>query len=228
MMMHSLVLVIFLLFCTSFCPARQWNSHEIAVGEWDVTLRGGWWFNPSHIFPHNSTGERSTCILSSKKWRPWGSTFDCSLSVCADGTFVLTPVAKNHHHHHHRLPLCGQWKVLSNPYCITDRFYDQLVLESYPRVETKQHNHIPLQSVELAMSCRMWGKYASNKRFLFQRSWRRPRGRMTHGTLLVSKRAIPNRKMQRWGRPILASFSAFRSNDIPNHDGWEDEAYFGY
>jgi hypothetical protein len=145
---------------------------------------------------------------------------DCSLSVCPDGTFVLTPLQKTVN----RLPLSGQWKLLTNPYCITDRFYDKLVLQSYPRVEASRNN-TPLQSVELDLSCRMWGKYSNGGLF---RGWR-PTGRMTHGTL-VCKKSIPNQKAPRWrmGRPILASFSALRSSHEPTRDGWEDEKYFGY
>lgn len=36
------------------------------------------------------------------------------------------------------LPVRGRWSVLSNPYCVTDRFYDNLRLESYPRVQRQQ------------------------------------------------------------------------------------------
>jgi hypothetical protein len=219
---------------TTLVQARVWNSHQLAVGEWDITFRGGWLFDPSTIFPttvkHNSNS-RTTSSLVAKR-RPWGSSLDCSLSICPDGTFVLKPKNAPQLKNNNRLPLSGQWKVLSSPYCITDRFYDQLSLASYPRVEESveninSHHVVPLRSVELDLSCRMWGKYHSSGGGLF----RRRRGRMTHGTLVCKEQQLLTKKQRKWfiaGRPIVASFSALRSSNDPVHEGWEDQAYFGY
>jgi hypothetical protein len=39
------------------------------------------------------------------------------------------------------LPIRGRWNVLSNPYCATDRFYDDLHLSSYPRAQKRIENN---------------------------------------------------------------------------------------
>jgi hypothetical protein len=69
----------------------------------------------------------------------------CRLSLYANGTFGM--VTDHHHHHHHQHPnsniqsssssllIRGKWTIQTNPYCVTDRFYDDIVLESYPRVQ---------------------------------------------------------------------------------------------
>ena len=76
----------------------------------------------------------------------------CCLSLYANGTFGLTdrstsncdnitPIMKQHQNQQplkkslSLLLIRGKWKLLTNPYCVTDRFYDQIVLESFPRVQ---------------------------------------------------------------------------------------------
>jgi hypothetical protein len=76
-------------------------------------------------------------------------------------------------------------------------------------------------------------------------------GRITHGTLVLRRRRQQQPQKQwlrqssttdqkncdsrstshhryHFYRPIIASFSAQRSSMDPSHDGWIDEAYFGY
>jgi hypothetical protein len=153
------------------------------------------------------------------------------LSICEDGTFVLQPTQIKIKDHHRRLllPVRGQWNVLENPYCITDRFYDQLTLKSYPRVETTARSRLPLQSLNLDFSCRLVGKHAKSE--LVGR-----KGRMTHGTLVWKQhKQHQQQHNKRWHfnvlpkpKPVVASFSAKRSAQDPEHEGWEDQEYFGY
>jgi hypothetical protein len=180
-----------------------------------VTLQGGWFFDPSRIFPQTSTLQKSTSMLSARQ-RPWGSVLDCTLSICQDGTFVLSPTNKDSLDR--RLALRGQWKILSNPYCVTDRFYDQLTLESYPRIEVQ--NEVPLRSVQLSLSGRMWGRYAKSRR--------RMNGRITHGAMICKQQGIAKKQFFRIGRPIWASFSACRSSRVPAVEGRDDKRFFGY
>ncbi len=108
------------------------------------------------------------------KRRPWGSSLKCSLSLASDGSFVLVPRAKNAGRgrasvvESATLPIRGQWSVVANPYCITDRFYDNVSLVSYPRERVvvtnsavgrgSSHSDI-LQTFELNLYCRLWGRH---------------------------------------------------------------------
>jgi hypothetical protein len=207
------------------------------------------------------------------KRRPWGSSVQCSLSLASDGSFVLIPKARTMEGGRSRvvvsktLPVRGRWSVLANPYCITDRFYDMVSLVSYPREKVvatvggvinqgDNHNNNVLQSVELNLYCRLWGRHTRrnrrqgiSKRQQLREQRQEPRtiqpddatsiasmqsstekGRMTHGTLLW-KELFP--ASSPWWRrikprPILASFSARRYSREPFHEGWFDKEQYGY
>lgn len=207
----------FLLFLFSYArtDARVLSSEQLAVGEWNVTIRSGWLFDPSSIFPmitsSPSSFEKQEPIFP--KRRPWGSSVDCTCSICDDGTFYLTPVDAPSD----ILALRGRWKVLSNPYCITDRFYDQLTMHSYPRERTKQG--IGVDTMEFCLNCRLWGRYSRQDKVR--------RGRLTHGSLTISRSSKSSRSKLP-NRSLLASFSAFRSSRESTKAGWEDKEYFGY
>lgn len=192
--------------------AKNWNAQELAVGEWEVTLMGGWFFDPSSIFPRQSLRDHDRLPI---KRKPWGSSLDCSLSLCQDGTFVLTPKKGSTSR---RLAIRGHWDVLSNPYCITDRFYDQLRLKSYPRKALNAQHKKGISLVgSWDLNCRVWGRH--NKSITLGR-----KGWMTHGAL-VWKDA---KKTLLHPRRIVASFSAKRVDHQPQHDGWEDQEFFRY
>ena len=228
--------------------ARPLNSIQLATGEWDVSIRGGFWTNPSDIFPSVAQSEDETTILPFVRKRPWGrSSMDCILSMASDGTFVLTPKyvetkdsdekeeykTRNHdlvaddreEPNPLLLDLRGSWNVLANPYCVTDRYYDQVSLRSYPRQKTtttqNEHgSHQVSPAFQLVLNCRMWGRH--------KRLSRRKQGtyRMTHGTLVCKERNVPWWK--HFGRPLVGSFSAVRSSNQPKHQGWLDEEELGY
>lgn len=200
----------------TFVKGRVLSSHQLAVGEWNVTLRGGWLFDPTNIFP-NTPGIKL-------KRRPWGSTLDCTCSLCDDGTFCLKPLNKENSNE--PLMIRGEWEILSNPYCITDRFYDQITMKSYPRKEISLAGGKTLRSLQFSFHCRMWGRYSKG-------TIRTRRGRMTHGTLVAA--TLPSKEdgtilLPWWKRfrPISASFSAFRNSYEPSQEGWADKTYFGY
>ena len=79
------------------------NSIQLATGEWDVKIGGGFWMDASRIFPPVTSPNSAKRITQSKgksnfsttkpfvKRRPWGASMDCILSLASDGTFVLTP-----------------------------------------------------------------------------------------------------------------------------------------
>lgn len=154
---------------------RPLNAIQLAVGEWEVSMRAGCWLDVSRIFPP-AIGEdvgrgrqmrASSLSLPSPcqvKRRPWGSSLKCRLSLASDGSFVLVPKTLNAKSAYRVLPVRGRWSLLANPYCVTDRFYDTLSLVSYPREKVVgrgnsnlgNNNHI-LQTVQLNLNCRLWG-----------------------------------------------------------------------
>lgn len=227
--------IVSICFFGGLVDGRNWNSHQVAVGEWKVSLQGGWFFDPSRIFPPTSTSSTSRNSRSSSlkpKRRPWGSNLDCTLSINQDGTFLLTPatnINKQSASNNNGLPLRGQWTIESNPYCVTDRFYDQLYLESYPRLEIDSKTNLPLRQVQLHLSGRMWGRYSKPKGKM--------NGRITHGALVCKEEqtmASKKKKLKSFlpklkiGRPIWGSFSALRASRYPTADGWDDQQYFSY
>ena len=163
-------------------------------------------------------------------------TLACRLSVYPNGTFVLQPkqqddvvsllesssstpeslVSSSSQHHHQRqerLTIHGTWNILSNPYCATDRFYDQVHFHSYPRVQKLVHvtQYLPFQQkrkndpgrmvetdeeilnrIQLHLHCRLYGHFAKLSRPSWRRSSRTqpPHSketraiRLTHGTIL--------------------------------------------
>lgn len=232
MITRRLVLLLIIVYVGRFAAeAKVWNAQELAVGEWDVTLRGGWFFDPATIFPRSSPlrGGHQDNEQFVVRRRPWGSTVDCTLSVCQDGTFVLAPgkasptmlpmnknAVSTKHSKRGRLDLRGHWNVLSNPYCITDRFYDQLTLKSYSRATTTSTSSWRSGSMDLC--CRLWGRHAKSDT-MGRKGW------MTHGTLVWKEH---NKKNPFRPRRIVASFSAKRLSHEPTQGGWEDEEFFGY
>jgi len=128
---------------------------------------------------------------------------DCTLDLLSDGTFILDyennekatedrdtdelEKTNNLCQNEKRLimrrqPIKGRWRINANPYCITDRQYDDLQLTSYPR--TRQQRGGKIDQATLDMKCKMWGRYGSKSiRDLMGYGHGRSRGRLTHGTL---------------------------------------------
>jgi hypothetical protein len=222
---------------TSAC-SKVWNAHELIIGEWDLVLKGGWLFSPHRIFPKCSSTTNGEGKHLNVHRRPWGSSLDCSLSLCPDGTFVLKPKENSSHDQESgRLEMRGHWDVLANPYCITDRFYDQLQLRSLPRAtqasatvaaaaDTKSQSEGAAGSVVVVdLSCRVWGRHVKSET-MGRKGW------MTHGTLLwkdggwtnVTSSSLSSSPSRR----VLASFSAKRTHREPSQLGFVDEKVFGY
>jgi len=249
----NLIIMLFLVTnCVDVVFSKVWNAHELIIGEWDLELRGGWFFSPQNrIFPLKTSKSSSTTNRQIKKEpyigvkrRPWGSSLPCSLSLYQDGTFLLQPKEKSTNDYDEKkqeqhLIVRGYWDVLSNPYCITDRFYDQLSLRSLPRSRTlgstqsglhhhHHHHHRNYESV-LELSCRVWGRHVRSKT-LGRKAW------MTHGTLMwkdgdsssSSSSASSRIKSNRGDRRILAAFSAKRTHRETDQLGFEDQYVFGY
>ncbi len=240
-------LVVVCLCLVSTKAARPRNSIQLAAGEWDVSIQGGFWTDPSCIFPPLEKGGPVPVVEK----RFGRSSMDCILSMASDGTFVLTPkyvklqdspnskTAYTTANHDWKTPttekdtkprlldLRGSWNVLANPYCVTDRYYDQVSLSSYPRQQTtttssnddSEEKILSEPPFQLVLNCRMWGRH---KRMTKNKDTYK----MTHGTLVSKDTDLPWWK--HFGRPILGSFTAVRSSHEPKHRGWVDKDELGY
>lgn len=166
----------------------------LSIGDWDVTLKGR---SVAEVFS-----------VSQKK-----SRLQCKLSIHTNGTFSLRPDILGD-----EVPVHGQWKLLKNPYCATDRFYDSLCLTSKRRIlcDRSKPDDI-VRSIQLQIHCRLSGHFNSGGLF------RRNTARLSHGLVLVDDRAKR--------RKVLASFRSKRKRplDRAHADEYDDDSEpYGY
>jgi len=84
-------------------------------------------------------------------------------------------------------PLKGEWYLAPNPYCITDRHFDTLLLVSEPRIRKLRRSAI-IEKATVELRCKIWGRYgvgAVRKKLGLKHG--RAQGRMTHGTVTIVK-----------------------------------------
>lgn len=133
---------------------------------------------------------------------------ECNLFLDDDGTFTLMPpllhpsIQSFQDQEVKRQPLRGYWHLKPNPYCVTDRQYDELILESIPKVRVfengslndaekgkeKDEYHSGAEKITIEMSCNVWGRFGSNAiRRLMGRPTGKSAGRLTHGKLSIVK-----------------------------------------
>jgi hypothetical protein len=186
-------LLITILLSLKVRQSHSLTAQELTIGDWDVTLSirrcrlGG---EPASevLFPnlipssHQSSVERPRRVI------------DCRLSIYANGTFSLVP--KNEEC---RVKMHGYAELGPNPYCPTDRFYDDLCLLSYPRVQKTQDK--VLQRVSFQLKCRLYGRYRSSMKRI---------GRMNHGVMIWQGETPSERPRNLWGwwkrRRVCATF----------------------
>jgi hypothetical protein len=221
------------------------------------------------LFSQRTTRAKSEMIIPSVKRRPWGTcSLDCILSLAPDGTFILAPkkIIKYSSYSSNRkvkeeisMSYCdmmstiekqsksstgvmyirGCWNVLANPYCLTDRRYDEVSLTSYPRQRIKsgaatdnpEEERVP-RTVQMTMNCRLWGRHGRQPQQSNRQEINGEQtlccGKMTHGTIVWKEHGHGVPWWKHLYRPVLGSFSAVRSSKEPKHDGWLDKEFFGY
>ena len=115
-----------------------------------------------------------------------------------------------------------------NPYCVTDRQYDELTLTSNPKVRVRHHGdrvNISRSSreekVTLEMNCKVWGRFGSNTiRSLLNRPRGRDAAKLTHGTLCIKKEIIENGNQSDspavFQKPRRAVCATFNAKSCPN------------
>jgi len=96
-------------------------------------------------------------------------------------------------------PLKGEWYLTPNPYCVTDRHFDTILLVSEPRMRRRRFSTTEKATIELR--CKLWGRYgvgAIRKKFGLKHG--RMQGRITHGTVTIHRERI---KMGTSGKKML-------------------------
>jgi len=223
----------FFVFLSTSCilvHSRLLHPHDQAVGLWNLTLfRRDRILLESMVFPPLSACEKAKGIdvakseeeeesdilmgkdheerrekLRSTLKKARQKRLECELLLKTDGTFILSPPCSlNGFGSVKRVPLEGRWKIRRNPYCVTDRHYDELTLVSYPKVrfnpfvqeqnikndaEDKSMEELDRESLTLEMHCKVWGRYGCNAiRQILHFPQGRDASRMTHGTLSFAK-----------------------------------------
>lgn len=171
------------------------DSDELLVGKWDVSIRcDPRWFQ-SELFPPKMSVAASE-FADENDQRPKRRLFPsrrshpCQLKVFSNGTFCLSPKQDEHDRHHQAnncarrslpadrndsyLAVRGRWKVHANPYCVTDRFFDEITLTSYKRVqkivldpnsssETTAGSSKVLKQGSFQMKCRLTGHFTPGR-----------------------------------------------------------------
>lgn len=133
--------------------------------------------------------EETTVSLTERPVR----SINCILNLKRNGKFTIqlddlhdnadTTYSNNYQ------PLHGEWFLTPNPYCVTDRHYDEITLISEPRV---RRLYLPTSTVvekaTVELRCKLWGRYSAGavRRKL---GWKhgRSKSRMTHGNVLTVK-----------------------------------------
>jgi len=154
----------------------------------------------------------------------------CSLDIKSDGIFILEPI-QTERDDDVRHQIRGEWILQPNPYCVTDRQFDTLLLLSYPRV--KRIKEWDKQFAMLEMRCQLWGRFGMKAiRDFVGHSHGRSAGKMVRGSVMLVRREqhgdVDLRKTRffipRWRRKVIvAQFSArpIDSGDVADADLYE-------
>jgi len=218
------VLSLFYLVQILLANALTLDSRDLLIGDWNVTLNCRNSFFSNELFPPRSAAGEIESFSS--KWG-FSKGYDCRLSVFSNGTFEMSPqenLDNTQESTSSILLLHGRWKLRRNPYCVTDRFYDELLLTSYPRIQRNATEL--LQKVQLTLQCRLHGHYTNGGLWKKLRGNRYARGRLSRGTVLWEQK---DKKDEPWWKrkKIKASFSAARRiedlKDMDDEEGISEE-----
>ena len=164
-----------------------------AIGHWHVELSASRWFGGSNhrVFPPRQIHDENDPAIKIPH------SIHCHLNLFPNSTFCLSPLKGE------LTNIQGIWKVQSNPYCPTDRYYDKIVLESYRRTQKNDSGSI-LQHGHFRLHAKLWGRYEGSQ--VVRRKFKRV-PRMSHGTITWAKEG-GERPYQ--SRRICTTFTAKR------------------
>lgn len=240
---YSIVQVLALLVLGMLLHSTQADlltGYEMAIGRWELTWRQSLFeqrdFIEEVIFPRTAASPNAdsasnanatsfpliddTPVAPKRQRRKMRRcNLLCSLDLKSDGTFSLEPIQTQDNYA--RQPLKGEWILQQNPYCVTDRQFDSLLLLSYPRV--KRIKGWDKQFAMLEMRCRLQGRFGM-KSIRDICGWRHGRsaGKITNGSVMLVRREqhgdVDLRKTRffipKWRRKII--IAEFKAKPIPS------------
>jgi hypothetical protein len=180
-----------------------------AIGLWLVKLSPcSTWFTPNKMLifpPRHPYDEKESKMLVQR------SSLNCRLSLFRNGTFCMAPMDDDRPTAAATSlsPIHGSWQVLSNPYCATDRYYDNVRLTSYRRCQKSKHDErvVTMQQGQFQLQAKMWGRYESYTG-IRRRLSRIPLPRMNHGTVVWKTDEVDDSPWKT--RRVCATFTATR------------------
>ena len=209
------------------------SAKEHILGQWDVRFarrgrsvrKAPFFDDPS--FDYNYTLQlksNATFILlpAEDSPSPFSSTdqencYDRKNELDTTDSNVLGNFRPDEPKNHDPVILRGTWSLRPNPYCVTDRFFDELSLvtnaktrmvrPSGRRIRDKQWK----EKVKLELHCKVRGRYSSDS--VKQRLGARPgraMSRLTQGTVMLLREGKGVPMWQQ--RVVIASFQA-RTNE---------------
>ena len=179
---------------TAFHGRSQSKQHADS----SMTVHRRRYLNPFVLFPPSAPIGTDTNLK--RKGRRPEKKIDCSLTLRRNGTFRLVPAKSNRTDQEtdddgssNRIPIHGRWTIAKNPYCHTDRFYDDICLHSFPRTlkqrlytdpdrTGKRHDNNQdeeaktIERVSFQFNCKLYGRTDSSPS--------REQFKVKHGTIL--------------------------------------------
>jgi hypothetical protein len=196
------------------------TAYEQVVGQWNINLHmmQSQTFYDTLVFTPSSFDRlhsSSNLKLEShdikkrpqRRFPPNTHVLACSLDLHPNGTFSLLPKTDLDVN-----PVHGYWTIQPNPYCVTDRQYDELYMVSLPRVQVRDEDRmstgrsstvaLPVQAhAILELRSRVWGRFSSRsiqnvgmRIFGHGRNIHVPR--MTHGTCSLLLERVEDPKLR--------------------------------
>lgn len=145
-------------------------------------------------------GEQANQTTAASMTQKPVKSVDCRLNLQRNGRFTLLldnfdqhssyrTKNKNECSINNYQPMHGEWFLTPNPYCVTDRHYDEIILVSEPRI---RRVYLPTSTVvekaTVEFRCKLWGRYSAGAvRRQIGLTHGRSSSRMTHGTVLIVK-----------------------------------------
>ena len=212
------------------------RASQLAIGEWDLFLKCSRDVYESVLFPHVKTHAPATLVPRLQ----WEREYPCRLSMFSNGTFSLEPKLEPMSQRQLNAVLTsihGKWKALPNPYCATDRYYDELIFCSNSRVERQlprsgllpwtDQKETLLKKIRFRLNCRLHGQYWSSDGLAFHAFGGKTasaRGRLSHGVLMADQLDGADKPAEWWQRCVVSgSFTGFRRRPLIAAD--EDPLY---
>lgn len=213
--MQGVAVIISLILSSISAVTGSLSSTDLAIGRWNIQLHCDPDFFASELFPlrYRTISQHDVVTSGSKR-------HECSLCLFSNGTFLLAPSRTSGDDE--KLQIRGDWVLHRNPYCVTDRYYDALVLTSRNRIQkridttTGSPTTEVLQKLRFQINCRLYGHFSGGGLWHWLRGSKPPYpGRLSHGTVLKGNDSFQTTSSRRL---VVGSFSGRRRAPLDSDD----------